>query len=264
MNLVIVGGGPTGVELSGALAEMKNYVLPKDYPELDFQNMQIYLVEAGMKLLGAMSAKSSRQAIKYLTKLNVNVILGKLVTDFNGTEVFLNDNSSIHSKTLIWAAGIKGNHLDGLDKSQIVQGNRFKVDNYNRVSGYDYIFAIGDIAAMIDDRNPKGHPQVAQVAIQQARCLGRNLICLNDHHQLRPFSYKDLGTLATVGRNKAVVDLPFIRFQGLLAWFFWMFIHLMSIVGVKNRLLIFVNWAYHYFTYDQSLRLIIKPKVKVS
>ena len=264
MNLVIVGGGPTGVELSGALAEMKNYVLPKDYPELDFQNMQIYLVEAGKKLLGAMSAKSSRQALKYLTKLDVNVILGKLVTDFNGTEVFLNDNSSIHSKTLIWAAGIKGNHLEGLDKSQIVQGNRFKVDSYNRVFGYDDIFAIGDIASMIDNRNPKGHPQVAQVAIQQARCLGRNLIRLNDHHQLRPFSYKDLGTLATVGRNKAVVDLPFIRFQGLLAWFFWMFVHLMSIVGVKNRLLIFVNWAYHYFTYDQSLRLIIKPKVKVS
>ena len=262
MNMVIVGGGPTGVEVAGALAEMKSFVLPKDYPELDFNRMVIYLVENGPKLLGAMSEKSSEKALGYLTRLGVHVILNKPVKDFTGDTVFLSDGSMLRAHTLIWAAGIKGNSIEGLNENLITRGNRIQVDRFNRVDGYANIFAIGDLACMSEPDYPNGHPQVAQAAIQQAKCLARNFIRLNKNLKLLPFRYRDLGTLATVGRNRAVVDLSYLRFQGLLAWFFWMFVHLMSIVGVKNRLLIFINWAYYYFTYDQSLRLIIKPKMK--
>jgi NADH:ubiquinone reductase (H+-translocating) len=264
MNMIIAGGGPTGVELAGALAEMKKYVLPKDYPELDFKNMQIMLIEGGQKLLSGMSGVSSSKARNYLDSLGVKVILGKTVNNYDGTTVFLSDNTKILSKTLIWAAGIKGNLIEGLHEKAIARGNRLEVDRYNRVIGYDNIYAIGDLAFMKEESYPNAHPQVAQVAIQQAKCLAHNLLCQLKNKPFRPFLYKDLGTLATVGRNKAVVDLTFMKFQGLPAWFFWMFIHLMAIVGVKNRLLIFINWAYHYFTYDQSLRLIIKPKMKES
>jgi len=262
MNMVIVGGGPTGVEVSGALAEMKTFVLPKDYPELNFEKMQIFLIESGPRLLGNMSEISSAKALQYLSKLGVSIMLNTLAKDYDGTTVFLNDGTSLKSHTMIWAAGIKGNTIDGLDENTITRGNRLIVDRYNRVQGYANIFAIGDLACMSETNYPQGHPQVAQVAIQQARTLARNLFSLQKSAPLKPFTYKDLGSLATVGRNKAVVDLAHFRFQGLLAWFFWMFIHLMAIVGVKNRLLIFINWAYYYFTYDQSLRLIIKPKMK--
>jgi NADH dehydrogenase len=262
MNLVIAGGGPTGVELSGALAEMKKFVLPKDYPELDFRNMSIFLVEGGQRVLGTMSEKSSAKALKYLSKLGVTVLLGKTVKDFNGNSVTLSDGSSLPSSTLIWAAGIKGNSIAGLNENTLTRGNRLVVDRFNHIAGYDNIFAIGDLAYMTEGNYPGGHPQVAQVAIQQARCLARNLRSLQQNKPLDEFSYRNLGNLATVGRNRAVVDLAFLKFQGLLAWFFWMFIHLMAIVGVKNRLMIFINWAYYYFTYDQSLRLIIKPKMK--
>jgi len=262
MNIVVVGGGPTGVEVSGAIAEMKMFVLPKDYPELDFHKMHILLIESAGRLLGAMSEKSSAKALTYLEKLGVTVVLKKFVKDFNGDTVFLSDGSSIRSHTLIWAAGIKGNNIEGLDESLIVRGNRLSVDAYNRLKGYKNIFAIGDLALMNEPVFPNGHPQVAQVAIQQARNLAKNLIYLEKNREMKPFSYRDLGSLATVGRNRAVVDLSHFRFQGLLAWFFWMIVHLMAIVGVKNRLLIFINWAYYYFTYDQSLRLIIKPKLR--
>jgi NADH dehydrogenase len=188
--------------------------------------------------------------------------MGKTVTDYDGTTVFLSDGSTIQTSTLVWAAGIKGNNIEGINESAKVNGNRLEVDRYNCVAGYSNIFAIGDIALMREGEYPNGHPQVAQAAIQQARCLAGNILRLQNDKPLKAFSYRNLGTLATVGRNKAVVDLQFFRFQGLVAWFFWMFIHLMAIVGVKNRLLIFINWAYHYFTFDQSLRLIIKPKVK--
>jgi NADH dehydrogenase len=262
MNKVIVGGGPTGVEVSGALAEMKKYVLPKDYPELDFSRMRIMLIESRDRLLGAMSAIASEKALHYLEKLGVTVLMNTQVKDFNGDTVGLSDGSSLRSHTLIWAAGIQGNGIDGLDKNLFIRGNRILVDDCNRVKGHPDIFAIGDLACMICPDFPHGHPQVAQVAIQQASHLVRNLIRIGKNLELHPFQYRDLGTLATVGRNLAVVDLTWIRFQGLLAWFFWMFIHLMAIVGVKNRLLIFINWAYYYFTYDQSLRLIIKPKMR--
>lgn len=262
MSLVIVGGGPTGVELAGTLAEMKQYVLPKDYPELNFRNMNIFVVEGNNKLLANMSEKSSKKALRYLTRMGVSVILGRTVTEYNGNTVTLSDNSELKSNALIWAAGIRGHNIQGLAENSRVQGNRLAVDRYSHVQGYNNIFAIGDLAFMTEDRYPKGHPQVAQTAIQQARCLAGNLIRLQKNKSLHMFSYKDLGSLATVGRNKAVVDLAFIKFQGLPAWLFWMFIHLMAIVGVKNRLMIFINWAYHYFTHDQSLRLIIKPKIR--
>jgi NADH dehydrogenase len=262
MNLVIVGGGPTGVEVSGALAEMKKYVLPKDYPELDFSRMEIILVEGGKKLLGGMSAQSSAKVKKYLDKFGVTIILGKTVTNYDGNRVTLSDGSSVPSRTLIWAAGIRGHNIEGLNEQVRVKGNRLEVDRYNRIVGYTNIYAIGDIALMKEEKYPGGHPQVAQVAIQQGRNLARNFLNMQKNRPLKPFTYKDLGTLATVGRNKAVVDLTFIKFQGWIAWLFWMMVHLMAIVGVKNRLLIFINWAYHYFTYDQSLRLIIKPKVR--
>jgi len=262
MNIVVVGGGPTGVEISGALAEMKNYVLPKDYSELDFSRMHIYLVESGSRLLGGMSEVSSRKAAQYLERLGVTVMLNSVVKDFDNETVFLEQERKLNAHTLIWAAGIKANRVEGLDDRVTGRGNRIRVDPYNRVEGYENLFAIGDTALMATDRYPNGHPQVAQVAIQQARTLARNLRNMKTGMPLREFIYHDLGTLATVGRNRAVVDLAFLRFQGLLAWFFWMFIHLMAIVGVKNRMLIFINWAYYYFTYDQSLRLIIKPKMR--
>jgi len=262
MNMVVVGGGPTGVEISGALAEMKNFVLPKDYPELDFSRMHIYLVENGSRLLGSMSARSSEKAKQYLERLGVTVMLNSLVRDFDNETVWLEQDLKLNTNTLIWAAGIKVNRVEGLDAGVYARGNRIKVDTFNRIEGHENIYAIGDAALMATDTYPDGHPQVAQAAIQQARTLARNLRNIQDNKPLRRFVYRGLGTLATVGRNRAVVDLSFIRFQGLLAWLFWMFIHLMAIVGVKNRLLIFINWAYYYFTYDQSLRLIIKPKMR--
>jgi NADH dehydrogenase len=262
MNMVVVGGGPTGVEISGALAEMKNFVLPKDYPELDFSRMHIYLVENGSRLLGGMSEKSSRKAEKYLEKLGVTVMLNSFVRDFDNDTVWIGQDRHLNTHTLIWAAGIKANSIEGFNENLFGRGNRIKVDRYNRLNDYENIFAIGDAALMSEERYPNGHPQVAQVAIQQARTLARNLISIRNNQPLKEFEYRDLGTLATIGRNRAVVDLGFLRFQGLVAWFFWMFIHLMAIVGVKNRLIIFINWAYYYFTYDQSLRLIIKPKMR--
>jgi NADH:ubiquinone reductase (H+-translocating) len=262
MNMVVVGGGPTGVEISGALAEMKNYVLPKDYPELDFSRMQIFLVENKTRLLGGMSERSSRKATYYLERLGVTIMLNSLVRDFDSETVFLDGDRKLNAHTLIWAAGIKANTVEGLTGDILTRGDRFKVDRCNRIEGYDHIFAIGDIAYMTEINYPNGHPQVAQVAIQQARNLARNFRRMEQNKPTVDFRYRDLGTLATVGRNRAVVDISFIKFQGLLAWFFWMFIHLMAIVGVKNRLLIFINWAYYYFTYDQSLRLIIKPKMR--
>lgn len=262
MNIVVVGGGPTGVEISGALAEMKRFVLPKDYPELDFSRMHIYLVESGPKLLRGMKEKSSAKALRYLERLGVTVMLGHLVKDFDGETIRLDEDKTLRAHTLIWAAGIKANFIDGLDCGLVDRANRTRVDAYNRVEGCGNIFVIGDAAMMTEKNYPNGHPQVAQVAIQQARCLAGNLGKMEEGKPLKKFRYLDFGTLATVGRNRAVVDLSFVRFQGLAAWFFWMFIHLMAIVGVKNRLLIFINWAYYYFTYDQSLRLIIKPKMK--
>jgi NADH dehydrogenase len=263
MNIVVVGGGPTGVEVSGALAEMKKFVLPKDYPELDFHRMHIYLLEASSAVVNVMSEAASKKAYQYLLKLGVRVWLNSLVKDFDGKNVMLEDGSMVRSNTLIWAAGVHGNRIEGLNPEIYNKRDRIMVDRMNRVKDYEDIFAIGDAAVMSEEEFPNGHPQVAQVAIQQARLLAINMENLRLGKELKPFHYKDLGSMATVGRNRAVVDLPFIKFQGFFAWLVWMFIHLMSIVGVKNRLIIFINWLWYYISYDASLRLIIKPTLKL-
>ena len=262
MNIVVVGGGPTGVEISGTLAEMKRSVLPKDYPELNFSNMQIFLLEAGSKLLNGMTEKSSAKATQYLEKLGVKIWLNAQVSDFDGQVVTVHNGKSIRTNTLVWAAGVIGNYLEGLPEESIMRGNRIKVDRFNRVEGCDGIFALGDIAYMQEDAYPNGHPQMAQPAIQQALLLSRNIKRIEKGEASKPYSYFNKGAMATIGRNLAVVDLPFLSFQGFFAWVVWMFVHLMAIVGVKNRLLIFINWFWNYITYDQSLRLIIKPYQK--
>ncbi|MCW3085227.1 MAG: NAD(P)/FAD-dependent oxidoreductase [Bacteroidetes bacterium] len=263
MNIVVVGGGPTGVEVSGTLAEMKKIVLPKDYPELDFKMMQVHLLEGSSKVLNGMSDAASKKAKIYLEKLGVEVMLNARVKIYDGKNVFMEDGSSIRTDTLVWAAGVTGNKIEGLNPAAIARANRIKVDRYNKVEGYNNIYAIGDIAWMTEEKYPNGHPQVAQVAIQEGDLLAKNLKNQLLGKPLKPFHYKDLGSMATVGRNKAVADLPRIKFQGFFAWLVWMFVHLMSIVGIKNKLIIFINWVWNYVTYDQSLRLIIKPKTRI-
>lgn len=260
MTVVVVGGGPTGVELSGAIAELKKYVLPKDYPELDFSSMKIYLLEGMGKTLGTMSEQSSAQSQKYLERLGVTVMVNTLVKDYDGFKVTLQDGSTINSAMVIWAAGIRGNVPAGIDPSLIARGNRIKVDRYNKVQGFENIYALGDLAYMEADKYPAGHPQVASVAIQQAKLLAKNLMRMRKNGQPEAFEYYDKGSMATVGRNLAVVDIPRpkLHFGGLLAWMIWMSLHLVLILGVKNRLFVFLNWMYNYLTYDQSLRLMFK------
>jgi NADH dehydrogenase len=261
MNIVIVGGGPTGVEVAGALAEMKRYVLPKDYPELDFKMMNIYLLEGGPRTLATMSEKSSEDSCRYLDRLGVTVMKNTLVKDFDGEQVFLGDGKTIPTNTVIWAAGVKGNVPQGIDSSLVVRGNRIKVDRHSKVEGFENVYVLGDLAYMESPLWPKGHPQVANVAIGQADVLAKNLLSMERKSGKQyEYEYHDKGSLATVGRNLAVVDLPKpkMHFRGLIAWFIWMGLHLFLILGVKNRIIIFINWIYSYFTYDQSLRLIFK------
>jgi NADH:ubiquinone reductase (H+-translocating) len=260
LNIVVVGGGPTGVEVSGTLAEMKKTVLPKDFPDLDFSLKNIYLLEAAPKVLSPMSAVASKKSEEYLQKLGVVVKTSCSVKDYDGKTVFLGDGTTIESRTLIWAAGVKANPINGIPETAVGRGGRIKVDRFNKIEGLENVFALGDQALMIEENYPNGHPQVVQPAVQQAHLLAKNLVASQKGKAWKPFSYKDLGSMATVGRNLAVVDLPFIKFQGFFAWMVWMFVHLMSIVGVKNRLLVFINWFWSYITYDQSLRLIIRPK----
>jgi NADH dehydrogenase len=259
-NIVIVGGGPTGVELSGAFAEMKRYVFPKDYPELDCDKIRIILIEATSRLLSGLSEISSEKAEKFLKKLGVEVMKETQVVDYDGSTILLKDKEPIKSNTLIWAAGIKGVDIQGLNPDAKNRAMRLIVDEFHQVKGYKEIYAIGDIACMVQKDRPMGHPQVAQVAIQSARNLARNLINAKKGKTPKQFNYFDWGTMATIGRNKAVVDLKYIKFQGVIAWFAWMFIHLRSIFGAKNKILILVNWMWSYITYDQSLRLTFLPR----
>jgi NADH dehydrogenase len=263
LNIVVVGGGPTGVEVAGAIAEMKNFVLPKDYPDQNFDQMKINLIEGSGRLLGGMSEHASQKALFYLERLGINVMLNTRVIDYDGNILSMHEAEPIHTRTVIWAAGISGVVPDGFRADVIGRGKRLVVDEYNRVLGFDDIFAIGDVALMTTADYPQGHPQVAQVAIQQGRNLAGNLIGMLHHSRLKPFKYKDRGSMATIGRNRAVADLPFVKFSGFMAWLTWMFVHLMAIVGVKNRLLIFINWMWNYLTYDQSLRLILWASRKV-
>ncbi|MCG8340694.1 MAG: NAD(P)/FAD-dependent oxidoreductase [Cytophagales bacterium] len=262
-NIVIVGGGPTGIEVAGALGELKKHVLPRDYPELDLKNMRIYLIEATSRLLGTMSEHASKKASQYLQHFEVQLILNKLVKHYDGKKVTLEDGTTLSSKVLIWAAGVKGNIIDGL-RPEAIQNSRILVDAYNRVQGYEDIFAIGDVAAMVSEQHPKGHPMVAPVAIEQGKLLAKNLIrMVEEGKQLQPFKYIDKGSLATIGRNRAVVDFPGgIRFGGFFAWLIWMFVHLFSITGFRNKLVILANWIWNYFTYDRGTRLIIRPYIK--
>jgi NADH dehydrogenase len=262
LTIVVVGGGPTGVEVSGTLAEMKKYILPKDYPEIDFSRMKIYLLEAGSRVLAGMNEKTAGTAQKYLKNLDVQVLCNASVTDYDGQTVSIKDSIQISAKTLVWAAGVSGRRIEGLRADSYARGNRLKVNAFNQIEGYDSIFALGDNAYMTEKKYPDGHPQMAQPAIQQAKQLAQNLQRLVAGKPMLPYRYFNKGTMATVGRNLAVVELPFIRFYGFFAWLTWMFVHLMAIVGVKNRVLIFINWFWNYITYDQSLRLIIKTTVQ--
>lgn len=259
LDIVIVGGGPTGVEVAGSLAEMKKHIIAKDYNDLDREEIDIHLIHGDKRLLNTMSEQASAKAEKFLRELGVQLWLDKIVTDFDGDVVSVNDGSTIRADKVIWAAGITGNTVEGLSKEAYTRGNRLKVNEFNRVEGTENIFAIGDIAFQTEEKYPDGHPQVAQVAIQQGRLLAKNLLRLSKSQQPEPFRYRDLGSMATIGRNRAVVDLPFWRFQGAFAWFVWLFVHLFSILGLKNKLFIFLNWVWNYVTYDQSLRLVIKP-----
>ncbi|MCT4590179.1 MAG: NAD(P)/FAD-dependent oxidoreductase [Carboxylicivirga sp.] len=257
MSVVIVGGGPTGVELAGAIAEMRRYVLPKDYPELDFSKMKICLYEAAPRVLNGMSDNAGQKALQYLAKLGVEVHLNMRIEDYDDDKVSLSDGQSLYARNLIWTAGVSGQQTKGLATELYVRGNRLAVDQYNHVIGFENVFAIGDACFMEGDESyPNGHPQVAQVAIQQALNLARNLKANNTW---KAFRYTDKGSLATIGRNMAVADLPAFKFSGVFAWFLWLFVHLMAIVGVKNRFFVFVNWAQSYFSRDQSLRILISP-----
>lgn len=259
LDIVIVGGGPTGVEVAGSLAEMKRHIIAKDYNDLDSREIDIHLAHGDKRLLNTMSEKASAKAEIYLRELGVQLWLDKVVTDFDGETVTIDDGTTIRADKVIWAAGITGNKIEGLPVEAQTKGNRLKVNEFNRVEGTENVFAIGDIAFQTEEQYPNGHPQVAQTAIQQGKLLATNLLRLEKGKNLQPFHYRDLGSMATIGRHKAVVDLPFWRFQGVFAWFVWLFVHLFSILGAKNKVFIFVNWVWNYVSYDQSLRLVIKP-----
>ena len=256
LSIAIVGGGPTGVELAGAIAEMRNHILPKDYPEIDFSLMNVMLFEGSNRLLRSMSEQSGDKALKFLQKLDVNVHLNTRVQSFDNEKIKLANGETYETKNLIWAAGVTGKKIPGIDKEAVGNGNRIIVDQFHTVKDYEDIYAIGDLSLMFTKRYPNGHPQVAQVAIQQALNLARNF---RKPDKTKPFEYRDKGSMATIGRNMAVVDLPWWRFSGFFAWLVWIFVHLMAIVGVKNRLFIFINWASSYFSRDQSLRILVKP-----
>lgn len=261
LNVVIVGGGASGVEIAGALSEMKNFVLPKDYPDLPSNLMHIYLIEAGDRLLASMSRESSAKVERYLRSMGVDVQLGKMVTDYKDHRVVMKDGSSIPTRTFIWVSGVAAQPVGNLPETLLGRGRRIKVDAYNRVEGLDGVFCIGDQCIMTaDEAYPGGHPQLAQVAIQQGTLLARNLVRLETGEELVPFRYKNLGTMATVGRNRAVAEFKEVKFGGFFAWFLWLAVHLRSILGVRNKLVVLFNWVWNYFSYSQSLRMIVYAK----
>lgn len=261
LNVVIVGGGASGVEIAGALSEMKNFVLPKDYPDLPSDLMHIYLVEAGDRLLSSMSPESSAKVERYLRSMGVDVQFGKMVVDYQNHRVMMKDGSSIPTRTFIWVSGVAAQPVGNLPESLLGRGRRIKVDAYNRVEGLDGVFCIGDQCIMTADAAyPGGHPQLAQVAIQQGTLLARNLVRLESGEELVPFRYKNLGTMATVGRNRAVAEFKEVKFGGFFAWFLWLAVHLRSILGVRNKLVVLFNWVWNYFSYSQSLRMIVYAK----
>jgi NADH dehydrogenase len=259
LNIAIVGGGPTGVELAGAMGEMKRKILPKDYPELDFRKMEIHIFDATPRLLGAFSEENSAKAEKYLKDFDVHVWLNTLVTDFDGEKVYLNNGKTIPAQTLIWAAGVKGLPVNGLPDEAIAGGNRIAVDEYCNVKGVENVFAIGDVASMEQENFPKGHPMVAPVAVQQGALVAKNIIATLKGKTPKTFRYNDKGSMATVGRNRAVMESKGIKMGGFFAWLAWLAVHVMTLIGFRNKLTVLLGWLYNYFTYDRTLRLIIRP-----
>ncbi|TWR27685.1 NAD(P)/FAD-dependent oxidoreductase [Mucilaginibacter achroorhodeus] len=258
LSFVLVGAGPTGVELAGALAELRNHVLDKDYPELAKDEMKVYLVDFLPKVLGPFSDEGSKAAEEFLKKMGVELLLGVKVESYNGEEIKFEGGKSIATKNVIWSAGVMGVVPDGIEKDAIERGNRIKIDNICRVVGSQNIFAIGDVAAMITPETPKGHPGVAQVAIQMGEITGKNIIRLINGEPTEAFKYNDKGSLATIGRNKAIADLGKLKFQGFFAWLIWMFVHLISLMGGRNKVIVFINWVASYVTYNGGSRLIIR------
>lgn len=260
LNVVIVGGGATGVEIAGALAEMRRYVIPYDYPDMDSSLMHIYLIEAGNRLLAGLSQESSQKAYEFLKSMGVDIQFGKMVTDYRDHKVVMKDGTEIPTRTFLWVSGIRANAMPGIDESHLGRGFRFKVDEYNRIPGVEDVFAIGDQCLQTSDAAyPNGHPQVAQVAIQQAKNLAKNLKLINqgaDSSELTAFHYKNLGSMATIGRNKAVVEIGKFRSQGFFAWVLWLVVHLRSILGVKNKMMVLLNWLWKYVSYNDSIRMI--------
>lgn len=259
-NIVIVGSGPTGVELAGAFAEMKREILPRDYPRMNFDDLEIILVSSTEKPLAVMSEESQEKSEHYLKDLGVRFISNDRVTDYDGDRVYLSSGNIIPSNNVIWAAGVTGNIIEGLTENSI-KNNRYIVDRYNKIVGFDDIYAIGDIAYMETPKYPNGHPQVANVAINQGKNLAKNFLKKSEN-EWQPYEYDDKGSMATIGKHRAVVDLPKFKFQGIFAWYFWMFLHLMLILSVRNKLAIFFNWMWSYINRDSSLRLIIIPNKK--
>ena len=260
LNIVIVGGGATGVEIAGALSEMKRYVIPYDYPDMDSSLVHIYLIEAGDRLLAGMSHDSSKKAYDFLESMGVDVQFGKMVTDYRDHKVVMKDGTEIPTRTFLWVSGIRANAMPGISDEHLGRGFRFKVDEYNRIPGTDGVFVIGDQCLQTTDADyPNGHPQVAQVAIQQARNLARNLKRINEgmgDSALVAFKYKNLGSMATIGRNKAVVEIGRLHSQGFFAWVLWLVVHLRSILGVKNKMIVLLNWLWKYVSYNDSIRMI--------
>lgn len=260
LNVVIVGGGATGVEIAGALAEMRRYVIPYDYPDMDSSLMHIYLIEAGDRLLAGLSQESSQKAYEFLKSMGVDIQFGKMVTDYRDHKVIMKDGTEIPTRTFLWVSGIRANAMPGIDESHLGRGFRFKVDEFNRIQGVEDVFVIGDQCLQTSDAAyPNGHPQVAQVAIQQAKNLAKNLKLINqgaDSSALTAFHYKNLGSMATIGRNKAVVEIGKFRSQGFFAWVLWLVVHLRSILGVKNKMMVLLNWLWKYVSYNDSIRMI--------
>lgn len=265
INFVLVGAGPTGVELAGALAEMKRAILQKDYPDLDISKMEINLVQSGDRVLNTMSEKSSVAAEKFLIDLGVKVWKNVRVTNYDGRTITTNSDLTFETATVIWTAGVQGAAIHGLDaKSLVERVDRIRVNPFNQVVGYDNIFAIGDIASMESEKFPQGHPMMAQPAMQQGSLLAENLVKFIAKKPMKPFEYNDKGSMATIGRNLAVVDLPKYHFNGFFAWFVWMFVHLFSLIGFKNKAVVFLNWVYNYIRFDREGRLIVRPFKKKS
>ncbi|MBI1306668.1 MAG: NAD(P)/FAD-dependent oxidoreductase [Bacteroidetes bacterium] len=259
-NIVIVGGGPTGVELSGAFAEIKKYILPKDFHRIDFSKLKIILIEGSDHTLGSMSKKSQEDSQRYLEKMGVEIRTNTIVKSYDGEVLTTQSGETIKTKTVIWSAGIMANGIKGIPTECIGRGGRIKVNRINQLTDHPNIFVVGDMAMMETPKYPNGHPQLANVAIQQANNLAKNLRRIEQQKPTTEYEYRDLGTMATIGRNRSVVDIKSLHIKGFFAWVIWMFLHLMLILSVRNKLIIFINWAWAYISKNTALRLILEDK----